>query len=86
MSFVDVLERAAKGAAVGVALVAALPVMGPVGVVTATGAVVGSVVGAVAGAADAISEESEQAIPVVEEIRRLHKLGIEEKQLGFVEY
>ena len=49
MSYLKMMQNAAKGAAAGVVLLTALPVFGVVGTLTATGLLVGAVGGAVLG-------------------------------------
>lgn len=49
MSYLKMMQNAAKGAVAGVVLLTALPVFGVVGTLTATGLLVGAVGGAVLG-------------------------------------
>lgn len=58
MSFLDSLEKIAKGAAIGVATLTALPLFGAAGTITAAGVAVGSAVGAAAALADEVKDGS----------------------------
>ncbi|WP_155637719.1 hypothetical protein [Burkholderia cepacia] len=57
MTFIETLEKMAKGAAAGVVVVTALPIFGPVGAITATGAAVASGMGAAAALIDELLED-----------------------------
>lgn len=49
MSYLKMMQNAAKGAAAGVVLLTALPVFGVVGTLTKTGVLIGALCGAVLG-------------------------------------
>ena len=55
MSYLKMMQNAAKGAAAGVLVLTALPVFGAIGTLTAAGLVVGAVGGAVLGGLDGVT-------------------------------
>ena len=54
MSYIKIMQSAAKGAVAGVVVLTALPVFGAVGALTSVGLVVGAVGGAVLGGLDEV--------------------------------